>query len=389
MKRLVLSMAVLASLAFTACEDDDKGQENVFIVDENNLKGEIPSGDNIVLEATTYKLTGALIVKEGAQLTIPAGTVIEATENAAGDLSSVRYIAVERGAKIFVNGTAASPVVMTCEQKVSSAWGGLVICGYAPTNKGGGEAQAEVSGLTYGGDVVNDNSGSVKHLRVEYTGFKYTDEKEFNGISLFGVGKGTTFEYVTSYKGGDDGIEFFGGTVNGKYLLSIDSEDDGIDFADGWNGTGENWYVRNASKSCIEGSNNGDNGNATPMTNATLKNLTLIGCGEKPYYFKEGGGKQNIDNVIIGGLVATKQQAYFYADAEDKDAPVYQRLVAGDLAVTNVNFVQMSEGQSKVWDVRLTVTENASVTGAGNGLDRPTWVSDAMNTISSTVKIFE
>lgn len=389
MKRIILSMAVIAAMAFTACNDDDDNSTNVFVVEQDNLKGSIPSGDNIVLKAETYELTGALIVEEGATLTIPAGAIIEATANAAGDLSAVRYIAVERGAKIFVEGTASKPVIMTCETKEASAWGGLVICGNAPTNKGDGEAQAEVSGLTYGGDDEEDNSGSLTHLRVEYTGFKYSDTKEFNGISLFAVGRGTTFEYITSYKGGDDGMEFFGGTVNGKYLLSIDSEDDGIDFADGWNGTGENWYVRNAFKSSIEGSNNGDDGSATPITHATLKNITLTVCGEKPYYFKEGGGKHNVDNIIIGGLASAKQTAYFYADEIGSDAAVYDRLVAGELVITNAKFVNMSEGQSKVWDERLSVTESESATGAGNGINRPSWVSDAMNTITSSVSIFE
>jgi hypothetical protein len=389
MKKIILSMAVLTAMAFTACEDDDNGVQNTFVVEQNNLKGSIPAGDDIILEAKTYKLTGALIVEEGAKLTIPAGAVIEATDISVSDVSGVRYIAVESGAKIYVNGTAASPVIMTCETKQASAWGGLVICGNAPTNKAGGEAQAEVSDLNYGGNVANDNSGSITHLRVEYTGFKYSDTKEFNGISLFGVGSGTKFENVTSFKGGDDGIEFFGGTVNGKYLLSIDSEDDGIDFADGWSGTGEYWFVRNASKSSIEGSNNGDNGAATPMTDATLKNITLIGSGEKPYYFKEGGGKHNIDNVVIGGLAASKKQAYFYADAEANDASVYLRLNAGDLVVTNAKFVSMSADQPKVWNEGLEITENESATGAGNGTNKPSWVSDAMNTISASVSIFE
>jgi len=387
MKRILISMMAISALCFTGCKDeDDEEEKNQFVVVADDLKGEIPAGDKITLEALTYKLTGKLLVKEGAELTIPAGTRIEATA-ADGTAVTVRYIAVERGAKININGTSANPVILTSEVKTSSSWGGLVVCGYAPHNVGGGEALAEVSDLAYGGTDAEDNSGSITHLRVEYTGYKYSDTKEFNGVSLFGVGSGTKFEYITSYKGGDDGIEFFGGTVNGKYLLSIDSEDDGIDFADGWSGTGEYWYVRNASKSLIEGSNNGTNGEATPMTNATLKNLTLSGCGEKPYYFKEGAGKQHIDNVIIGGLKAGVTHGYFYADTEAKDAAAYLRLTAGDLNVTNVKFVNMNDGV-KAWDNRLVINETNNATGAGNGLDRPTWVSDSMNTISAGVTIF-
>ena len=223
--------------------------------------------------------------------------------------------------KINVNGTATDPVVMTCSDKTPGSWGGLVICGKAPTNKAdAGTAGAEVSGLPYGGTVADDNSGSITYLRVEYTGFNYSDTKQFNGVSFFGVGSGTTVDYLASYNGKDDGIELFGGTVNASHLVSVGSDDDGIDYADGWSGTGEYWIAINSTKSGIEGSNNGDDGAATPMTNATLKNVTVYGMGEKPYYLKEGAGKVNVDNIVIGGLVDTKQQPMFYADSDDTDA---------------------------------------------------------------------
>src|SRR5690606_6280547 len=115
-------------------------------------------------------------------------------------------------------------------------WGGLVICGRAPINKGA-TASAEVSELTYGGSVVNDNSGSIRYLRIEYSGFAYNSEKEFNGRSLFGVGNGTTIEYVQVHEGADDGVEFFGGTVNTKYLVATSNEDDQFDWTEGWNGS--------------------------------------------------------------------------------------------------------------------------------------------------------
>lgn len=385
MKKVLFSILTLSVIAFAGCTEDDE-KKNQFQVVVSDLKGEIPSGDDITLDADeNYMLTGKLIVKEGAILRIPAGTVIEATPTTETDIQ-VRYIAVERGGKIYVEGTATKPVVMTSTNKASSSWGGLVICGAAPTNKGENVA-AEVSELLYGGTKGDDNSGVIKYLRVEYTGYKYSDTKEFNGVSLFGVGSGTTFEYVVSFKGGDDGIEFFGGSVNGKYLVSVDSEDDGIDFADGWVGTGENWFVYNSSKSGIEGSNNGDNGAATPMTNATLKNLTIYKMGEKPFYLKEGAGKVKVDNIVIGGLSASKAQAYFYADAQSADANTHARIAAGDIVVTNVKFQgDLAEGQSKAVS-GLTVTESASATGAGNGISKPTWMPDALNTIDANTKV--
>jgi hypothetical protein len=353
-----------------SCEDDDKNTEKKTTVDKENLQGEITS-EVVLEEGATYKLTGALIVKKGATLTIPAGTKISATA-ASGQPNDVRYIAVEQGAKLNVNGTASEPVVMTCDTKEESAWGGLVICGNAPTNKGENPT-SEVANLTYGGTDKDDNSGSITYLRVEYSGYKYSDEKEFNGISLFGVGKGTKFENISTYEAGDDGIEFFGGTVNGINLVSINSHDDGIDFADGWQGNGTNWYVKDAAKSAIEGSNNGDDGNATPMTTTTLKNLTLIGMGEKPWYLKEGAGEQTIENVVIGGLNQTKDHAYFYVKSSDAEANA--RVSAGDIKITKVKFSNPNIADSLKASEGITVNEDATATGAGNGGAMPSWAS--------------
>jgi len=380
-------MLAISVIALSSCsDDDDKNVDpiNNFTVDD--FKGDVT--ESMTLDASkVYKLSGKLLVKSGATLTIPAGTRLEATTPTSTD-NDVRYIAVEQGAKININGTANSPVVMTSTLEESEAWGGLVICGYAPTNKADASAGAEVSGLTYGGDVSDDNSGSITYLRLEYTGYKYTDTKEFNGLSLFGVGCGTTIDYVVSYKGGDDGMEFFGGTVNASHLVSVDSEDDGIDFADGWSGTGEYWVSLNSTKSGIEGSNNGDNGTATPMTNATLKNLTVYGMGEKPFYLKEGAGKMDINNIVIGGLTDAKAQAYFYADNESKDAAAHARINAGDIKITDVKFVNMGEENTIKAVDGLSVDENFSASGAGNGINKPDWMPDALNTINSTTTVF-
>ncbi|MCT4616183.1 MAG: hypothetical protein N4A49_15095 [Marinifilaceae bacterium] len=390
-KYLLLLFAIVLGLA--SCSDSDDSKPNLFKLSQNDLKGTIESGSTVSLKsATVYKLTGKLLVQSGATLNIPAGVRIEATATSASD-KQVRYIAVEQGAKININGTASSPVVMSSEKKESAAWGGLVICGYAPTNKAdAGSAGAEVSELKYGGDKINDNSGVIQYLRLEYTGYKYSDSKEFNGLSLFGVGAGTSLHHIVSYEGGDDGIEFFGGTVNASYLVSVNSGDDGIDYADGWSGTGEYWVVLNAAKSGIEGSNNGDNGAAQPMTNAKLNNISIYGCGEKPYYFKEGAGKVNISNMLIGALAESKEQAYLYAnidanDTDKYDSDTHDRFKAGDILIQDIKFVDMKAGQSKAVS-GINFTEDMNADGAGNGVGRPNWVSDALNTIDAENTVF-
>lgn len=372
MKNLFYVLMMAMILFATSCKKDEETTPTPTPTNDE-LQGVMT--ESLTLDpSVSYKLTGALIMSEGTKLTIPAGTIIEATEVSAAN-PNVRYIAISRGAQIDIQGTSTSPVVMTSSVKETESWGGLVLCGAAPQNKAGsagGESTSEVGDLPYGGTNANDNSGSIKYLRIEYTGYKYTNEKEFNGVSFFGVGAGTTVEYVSSYNGGDDGLEFFGGTVNPKYIVSINSGDDGIDFADGFGGTGEFWYVQDAAKSAIEGSNNGDNGASNvPMTNATLKNLTLMGCSEKPWYLKEGAGFQSIDNVVIGGLTNPDKAPYFYADTDDVDAMA--RIAAGDIVVTNVLFHEIGDVAKAVEG--LTIEENATATGAGNGTSVPDWAS--------------
>src|SRR5690606_1622025 len=207
-----------------------------------------------------------------------------------------------------VQGTASNPVVMTSVDKFPGAWGGLVLCGKAPINKGI-PASAEVSDLAYGGDDPNDSSGSIKYLRLEYTGYAYNSEKEFNGLSLFGVGKGTTIEYVQSYEGSDDAFEWFGGTVDARYLVAINKNptevaDDIFDWTEGWNGTGEYWYglKSNDGNRGIEADNNSSNHNATPTSNPTIRHLTLIGNNGGPE--NQGvkmrvGTNGNFDNIVL------------------------------------------------------------------------------------------
>ena len=252
----------------------------------------------------------------------------------------------------------------------SGDWGGLVLCGKAPTNVGA-TASSEVADLTYGGNIADDSSGSVTYLRVEYTGAAFTPTKEFNGVSLFGVGSGTTFEYVESYNGGDDGIEFFGGTVNAKYLISVNSEDDGLDFADGWKGNGDYWYVTGAAKAGIEGSNNGDNGNATPVTTTTITNVSVVGpVTEGALYYKEGGGNFTIDNFYISGVDLGVK-------VKDTDAEAAVRIEAGDLEMTNVEFADNAGGftVTDYTGVTQDFVQEAAATGAGNGAAAPDWTA--------------
>ncbi|WP_188507096.1 hypothetical protein [Parapedobacter pyrenivorans] len=375
--------ALAVAVVVTSCSDDDDpqpGPDNGFVVNRDDLKGEITSGE-VVLAEGTYKLTGALVVKEGAKLVIKPGVIVEATALPANQFAAVRFIGISRGAQIDVQGTANNPVVFTAAEEKPGAWGGLVLCGAAPINKGE-TAQSEVGDLAYGGTNASDNSGSIKYLRIEYSGYSYNDEKEFNGVSFFGVGSGTVVENIQVHEGSDDGFEWFGGTVNAKNLVvsNFSTEfvgDDLFDWTEGWVGNGENWYgVRtNDGNRGIEADNNSNNHLATPVSNPTIKNLTLIGngAGGENHAIKLRVGTKGIfDNVVLsnwgtGFDVEHDEGISFVGD--------------GSLKATGVKFdnvTKLSSGKNTAGaaaDVSAVFSENSNATGAGAGTDKPEWTN--------------
>jgi hypothetical protein len=390
MKKRVITLFALATLSVTtftvvSCSDDDNNNTEVttpssFVLNRDNLSGDINDGD-VVLESGVYKLTGKLVVKSGARLIIRAGVTIEATTVNASN-TAIRYIAISQGGKIDVQGTATNPVIMTSTTKSPGAWGGLVLCGKAPINKGA-TASAEVSELTYGGTDAADNSGVVKYLRIEYPGYAYNSEKEFNGISFFGVGNGTVIENVEVYESSDDGFEWFGGTVNTKNLAVVNVStavvgDDLFDWTEGWSGTNENWYGKrtNAGNRGIEADNNSNNHLASPISNPTIKNLTLIGAGtadtsaESQALKLRVGTKGKFENVVLSGwktgFDVQHTESTGYANGTDLKAVkvkfenVTVKAKGADTAGTAVN-------------VDAVFTEDTTATGAGNGTSAPSW----------------
>ncbi|MDD2985417.1 hypothetical protein [Flavobacterium sp.] len=385
MKKTILKVTGLIVLAlgiFTSCTtDEEDSSSSSFVLDPNNFQGTISDGEVILNAGTVYKLTGKIQVNEGATLIIPAGTIIEGVGGTAS------YIAVTQGGKINVNGTSSNPVIFTSglATKAPGDWGGLVICGKAPINRvdgGTGTAQSEVADLTYGGTIANDNSGSIRYLRIEYAGAAFNSEKEFNGVSLFGVGSGTTFEYVEALNGSDDGFEFFGGTVNTSNLVSIGNEDDQYDWTEGWNGTNSNWYGKVANGKGNRGieADNFELGFLNmPIANPTITNMTLVGPGssaEVTVY------PENQAIKLRRGTKGIFSNVYLEAwktgfDIEHDETISY---VGSSLMATNVNFNDVptqtkgkkTDGTSE--DVSTAVTVGTGM-GAGNGSGAPGWSS--------------
>ena len=305
----ILAAAAACMALATACNNDDEGNGtpglNGDITPGTTLTGNITS-DATLTEGNSYRLSGGLHVKAGATLRIEPGVELVAVDDEIPD-----YILIEQGAKIDAQGTAAHPIVMTSELKESGAWGGIHICGYAHTNAGAG-VLSEIGNAPYGGDNDADNSGALRYIRLEYTGFALDEEHEANGVSFYGVGNGTTVEYLQAYKGSDDGFEFFGGSVNVRYLVSTSCSDDSFDWTEGWNGKGQFLVAFQEAESTLgydcdclmECDNNGNNAAATPVAHPVLANVTLVGnnsqTGNRGVRLR-AGTEVELYNAIITG----------------------------------------------------------------------------------------
>ena len=389
----LMGIIALSATLFASCSSDNNNDgENTttpVVIDPSNFTGSIEKGQEVTLDATkTYILTGKIVVKDGGVLTIPAGTVIEGTKGTAS------YIAVSQGGKINVNGTAAKPVIMTSglAKKAAGDWGGLVICGKATINRDNGKtatATSEVAELIYGGTTDNDNSGSITFLRIEYAGAAYNSEKEFNGISFFGVGSGTKVENVQAIQGADDGFEFFGGTVNTSNMISIGNEDDQFDWTEGWRGTNTNWYGRldfGKGNRGIEADNFEFGYAFAPIANPSITNLTLVGPGstaatanfaENQAIKLRRGTKAIFKNVVLSawatGFDVENDETIAFVGTALKASDVF---FGADIATTTKGkktaVAPATSGLSA--DVAAIVANVLpTATGAGNGLGQPTW----------------
>ena len=372
--RKSIAMICIAAAA-VACTKSENGNEEK---EDFNLKGRVTS-DLTLKEGCTYKLLGSLQVVAPARLTIEPGVTVEAADN-----GEINYILIEQGASISAVGTADSPIVLTSELKETGAWGGLHICGKAHSNKAASAGEfltSEIGNAIYGGNEENDNSGELRYVRLEYTGYKLDAEHEANGLSLYGVGNGTSISYIQCYKGSDDGIEFFGGSVNVDHCVVVDCTDDSFDWTEGWNGKGEYLVAYQTDPTCdclMECDNNGDDFNATPVAHPTLKYVTLIGNNSsenKRGIRLRAGTEVTLENALVSGkpqglTIETVQTANALKEGRSKLSNVYlstvfnEKIEEGGSSIFSANdFVAAGNRQN----VEMTFTDRYVGTIDGNG----------------------
>jgi len=237
----------------------------------------------------TYVLFDKIFVKDGATLTIEAGTIIR------GDKATKGALIITTDAMINAQGTACQPIVFTSDQaagqRAAGDWGGVIILGEGIVNTSSGTAIIE-GGFTapdgqYGGNNSSDNSGVFSYVRIEFCGIAFTQNNEINGLTMGGVGSGTTIDHVMVSYSGDDAFEWFGGSVNCKYLVAHRALDDDFDTDFGYNGKVQfALSIRHAGTADSSGSNGfeSDNdatgSNNTPNTMPLFSNVTILGPAE-------------------------------------------------------------------------------------------------------------
>ena len=389
MKNTFLSFA-LVSLLFASCGSDDTA--DIIINDNsvvNNNNGSTTTGSetieltgnqtaNLILDsANEYIVTGPLIMESGTTLTIPAGMTIKAAATGA-DV----YIAIAQGALIDANGTASNPIIFTSSSNTPNAgdWGGLILLGKAPINSvvgGDATSTSEIASLPYGGSTADDNSGTLRYVRVEYSGGKADGQSENNGISFYGVGNGTTVEYIQAFEGKDDGVEFFGGTVNVDYLAVINAEDDSIDWTEGYTGTITNAYVKHGADHDkgieADGFNTDIGNNANPKfySKPTVTNLTIVGLGSGTgnEAIRLRAGTQGIfTNISITGFAEG-----FDLDGDQGDSPTGAGVLSGDLKVVSVIFNDVTVNMKNDTGETFTEADFLTVDTNATGTDFATW----------------
>ena len=259
----------------------------------------------------TYTLKGWVYGRPGAELTIEPGTIIK------GDKATMATLIVEPGGKIYAEGTASSPIVFTSNQAPGNRrpgdWGGLIVCGYGTNNNANGQQIEGGPKTKHGGNIKDDNSGVLRYIRVEFAGYPFQTDKEINGITFGSVGSGTTVSHLMVSYCNDDSYEWFGGSVNCKYLVAYNGWDDEFDTDNGFDGHVQYCLsirdprIADISQSNgFESDNNADGSTIEPYTAAVFSNVTFIG----PMTQKNlDAGFVNNDSYITAGTMKPENSA--------------------------------------------------------------------------------
>ena len=402
MKKPILFLVTFVALVFTGCMNDEAPPILEDPGNSGNSENNTVSVSGMISESTTwtndniYVLNQKVVVPSGVVLTIQAGTIIKGTEGT-GSLASALIVA--QGGKLNAVGTATEPIIFTSindnieigqtagtnlDETNSGLWGGLIVLGYAPSSFSGDVEVVQIEGIPaddtfglYGGDNATDNSGVYKYISIRHGGALIGEGNEVNGLTLGGVGSGTVIENIEVVANVDDGIEFFGGTVNASNLLVWAQGDDALDIDQGYSGTIDNAVVILGANSDHAFEIDGPEGTATGSF--TLRNSTIVGNavtenGEYADYRSRAMGRT--ENIY----------AYGFKDSSDVE-------LDNDGVATNYNDglltfgaweIVLPAGVSEVTDIFVNKAEAVEVSGFGS---TATAVSEGASTVGATTSL--
>jgi len=402
MKKTIFTLSAIVALAFTGCMQDEappilEDPGNSGTVGNNTV-----SVSGMISESTTwtndniYVLNQKVVVPSGVVLTIQAGTIIKGTEGT-GSLASALIIA--QGGKLNAVGTATEPIIFTSindnievgqtagtnlNETNSGLWGGLIVLGYAPSSFSGDVDVVQIEGIPaddtfglYGGEDATDNSGVYQYISIRHGGALIGEGNEINGLTLGGVGSGTVIENIEVVANVDDGIEFFGGTVNATNLLVWAQGDDAIDIDQGYSGIIDNAIVILGANSDHAFEIDGPEGTATGSF--TLRNSTIVGNavtenGEYADYRSKAMGRT--ENIYAYGFKSS-------SDVELDNDGVATNYNDGLLTFGAWEIV-LPTGVSQVTDIFVNKAETVDVSGFGS---TATAVSEGTSTVGATTSL--
>ncbi len=353
-------MLLAVSLALVSCNREDDTEDPVVPGQDLNIKGSITT-NTVWAAKNKYLLEGFVYVEPGITLTIEPGTIIK------GDKATKATLIIKPGAKLIAEGTQTKPIVFTSNQAKGSRnygdWGGLIMLGNAKVNKSPATIEGE-NITTFGGTNDADNSGILKYVRIEFAGIAFETDKEVNGLTMGGVGSGTTIDYVQVSFTGDDAFEWFGGSVNAKHLISFKNLDDDFDTDWGYSGLVQYGLAYRDPKvadqcSCsdsngFESDNDASGSDAQPQTKCKFANMSIFIADGTPdakfrsaYRLRRNSALSVYNSVAVGAfpkggfeLGDAATQANFVSDKSDFRglilAGMTKGIVAGDEAKLKV-----------------------------------------------------
>ena len=379
--KFLLGLLTAAALLVVGCAVDDTADVTINqgggsnpTNPTNQVIGGTLTEDLTLVTGTEYNLTSGLIVPDGLTLTIEPGVVVKATTG------SDVYVAIQQGGTIMAEGTSSNPIVFTSDSATPNPgdWGGLIVLGRAPLNSvvgGDATSTSEIGGLPYGGSIADDDSGIIRYVRIEYSGGAADAASENNGFSFYAVGSGTTIDFIQAFEGADDGVEFFGGTVNASHISVVGAQDDSVDWTEGFTGTLTDVYIehRQSHDKGIEGdgfnTDIGNNSNPVFWSAPTINNITINGLGSSngnEAIRLRAGTRAIFNNVFIEGF----EEGYDLDDEETGNG-----FSAGDTSVTDITFDDIVLTLKNDTNVAFDADDFFSGIGNGTGADYNSWNS--------------